>query len=369
MAFQIKRRTTRTCTVGDVQVGSEHTVAVQTMTKTKTHDVAGTLNTINEAHARGVDIVRVACPDPKSAEALPAIIKASPVPIVADIHFAPGLAISALEAGVHCVRINPGNMKLDLVRKIVDLANDKGASIRIGINSGSIMPRKGLEVNKSDMEQEMADLMVDTAINWCQTFDDWGFRNTKVSLKSSDVLTTIYTNRRFATETDVPLHLGVTEAGLIQPSTVKSSIGLGTLLGEGIGDTIRVSITGDPLDEVDVGFEILSALRLRKKNVEIVSCPSCGRDEVDGGVAGLAREVEKRLRGYKGNITVSVLGCIVNGPGEAAEADLGIAAAKDAGYLFKGETILRRVPNEDLVDELMIELKKLDAERLVQVSN
>jgi (E)-4-hydroxy-3-methylbut-2-enyl-diphosphate synthase len=224
------------------------------------------------------------------------------------------------------------------------------------------MPRKGLEV-KADMELEMADLMVETAINWCEQFDKWGFHNFKVSLKSSDVHTTIYTNREFARQTDVPLHLGVTEAGMIQASTVKSSIGLGTLLAEGIGDTIRVSITGDPLDEVDVGFEILSGLRLRKKNVEIVACPSCGRDEVDGGVETLARQVQERLKDYTGNIVVSVLGCIVNGPGEAAEADLGIAGAKDAGYLFKGETILRRVPNEKLVDELMIELYKMEKER------
>ena len=362
MSFKINRRSTRTCTVGSCPVGSGYPVAVQTMTKTKTWDVPGTLKQIEGAQDRRVDIVRVACPDDKSAAALPAIIKGSRVPIIADIHFAPGLALKALEAGVHCVRINPGNIKLDLVQKIVQLAGDKGAAIRIGINSGSIMPRKGLEV-KADMELEMADLMVNTAIEWCEKFDSWGFRNFKVSLKSSDVLTTIYTNREFARKTDVPLHLGVTEAGMLRASTVKSSIGLGSLLAEGVGDTIRVSITGDPMDEVEVGFEILSSLRLRKKNVEIVSCPSCGRDEVDGGVETLARQVEDRMRGYRGNITVSVLGCIVNGPGEAAEADLGIAGAKDAGYLFKGEQILRRVPNEKLVDELMIELHKLEKER------
>jgi (E)-4-hydroxy-3-methylbut-2-enyl-diphosphate synthase len=355
--------------VGERPVGGDHLVAVQTMTKTKTWDVEGTLRQIEGAQDKGVDIVRVACPDDKSAAALPAIIAGSRVPIIADIHFAPGLALKALEAGVHCVRINPGNIKLELVQKIVALAKDKGAAIRIGVNSGSIMPRKGLEVKQdpgaraAGMELEMADLMVDTAVQWCEQFDKWGFKNFKVSLKSSDVLTTIYTNREFARKTDVPLHLGVTEAGMLQASTVKSSIGLGTLLGEGIGDTIRVSITGDPLDEVEVGYEILSALRLRKKNLEIVACPSCGRDEVEGGVETLARQVEERLREYKGNITVSVLGCIVNGPGEAAEADLGIAGAKDAGYLFKGETILRRVPNEKLVDELMIELYKLEKER------
>ncbi len=362
MGFTTQRRKTRTCQVGALSIGSDHIVSVQTMTKTKTWDVEGTLKQLHAAQERGVDVVRIACPDPKSAEALPAIIAGSRVPIIADIHFAPGLALKALEAGVHCVRINPGNIKLDLVEKIVALAKDKGAAIRIGVNSGSIMPRKGLEV-KGDMEMEMADLMVDTAVQWCEQFDAWGFHNFKVSLKSSDVLTTIYTNREFAKQTDVPLHLGVTEAGMIQASTVKSSVGLGTLLSEGIGDTIRVSITGDPLDEVDVGLEILASLRLRKKNVEIVACPSCGRDEVEGSVTSLARQVEDRLRDYKGNITVSVLGCIVNGPGEAAEADLGIAGARDAGYLFKGETILRRVPNENLVDELMIELEKMEREQ------
>jgi (E)-4-hydroxy-3-methylbut-2-enyl-diphosphate synthase len=362
LGFEVHRRKTRVCTVGNRPIGGEHLVAVQTMTKTKTHDVSGTLAQIAAAQDKGVDIVRVACPDEKSALALPAIIAGSRVPIIADIHFAPGLAVKALEAGAHCVRMNPGNVKLELMRKIVDLARDKGASMRIGVNSGSIMPRKGLEV-RGDMEHEMADLMVETAIRWCETFDGWGFHNFKVSLKSSDVLTTIYTNREFARQTDVPLHLGVTEAGMSLPSTVKSSIGLGTLLAEGIGDTIRVSITGDPVEEVEVGLEILSALRLRRKNVEIVACPSCGRDEVDGGVETLARQVQERLKDYTGNIVVSVLGCIVNGPGEAAEADLGIAGAKDAGYLFKGEQILRRVPNERLVDELMIELHKLEKER------
>jgi (E)-4-hydroxy-3-methylbut-2-enyl-diphosphate synthase len=367
VGFEVERRSTRTCTVGNRPVGGAHLVAVQTMTKTKTHDVEGTLRQIHDAQDKGVDIVRVACPDEKSVAALPAIIEGSRVPIIADIHFAPGLAIKALEAGVQCVRINPGNIKLELVQKIVALAKDKGAAIRIGVNSGSIMPRKGLEV-RGDMELEMADLMVDTAIRWCEQFDKWGFHNFKVSLKSSDVHTTIYTNRQFAKQTDVPLHLGVTEAGMLQASTVKSSMGLGTLLAEGIGDTIRVSITGDPLDEVDVGFEILSGLRLRKKNVEIVACPSCGRDEVDGGVETLARQVQEQLKDYKGNIVVSVLGCIVNGPGEAAEADLGIAGAKDAGYLFKGETILRRVPNEKLVDELMIELYKMEKERAAEAA-
>ncbi len=367
MAFKVSRRKTRTCTVGKLPIGSDHLVSVQTMTKTKTWDVAATLKQIHAAQDVGVDVVRVAVPDEESAAALPEILKQCRVPIIADIHYAHGLALKALEGGVHCVRMNPGNVKLDLMRKIVDMARDKGRAMRIGINAGSIEPRKGLEPQKGveapDMESEMADLMVDTAIQWCEKFDGWGFHNFKVSLKSSDPLTTIYTNRRFAKLTDVPLHLGVTEAGTLEASTIKSSVGLGTLLSEGSGDTIRISITGNPVDEVRVGLDMLAALRLRKKNVDIVACPSCGRDEVDGGVEVLAREVENALKDYKGNITVSVLGCIVNGPGEAGEADLGIVGAKDAGYLFKGSTLLRRVPNNQLVPEMMKELRKLEAER------
>lgn len=363
MAFKVSRRKTRTCTLGNLPIGGDHLVSVQTMTKTKTWDVPATLKQIHAAQDVGVDVVRVAVPDEESAQALPEILRQCRVPIIADIHYAHGLALKALEAGVHCVRMNPGNVKLDLMRKIVDMARDKGRAMRIGINAGSIEPRKGLEPQKGDMETEMADLMVDTAIEWCEKFDGWGFHNFKVSLKSSDPLTTIYTNRKFARLTDVPLHLGVTEAGTLEASTIKSSVGLGTLLSEGIGDTIRISITGNPVDEVRVGLDILASLRLRKKNVDIVACPSCGRDEVEGGVEVLARQVEEALKDYKGNITVSVLGCIVNGPGEAGEADLGIVGAKDAGYLFRGEKLLRRVPNNQLVTEMMKELRKLEAER------
>jgi (E)-4-hydroxy-3-methylbut-2-enyl-diphosphate synthase len=339
--------------VGKLPIGGDHLISVQTMTKTKTDDVVGTLKQIHAAQDAGVDIVRVAVPDHAAAEALPAIIKQTRVPLIADIHYAHGLAIEALENGIDCVRMNPGNVKLDLMQKIVDLA---------GINAGSIEPRKGLQVNK-DMELEMADLMVDTAIEWCERFEKWGFKNFKVSLKSSDPLTTIYTNRRFGKLTDVPLHMGVTEAGTLEASTIKSSVGLGTLLSEGIGDTIRVSITGAPVDEVRVGLDMLAALRLRKKNVDIVACPSCGRDEVEGGVEVLARGVEDAMKGYKGNITVSVLGCIVNGPGEAGQADFGIVGAKDAGYLFKGEKLLRRIPNHLLVSELMKEIGIEEARR------
>ncbi len=362
MGFQVQRRKTRTVMVGKTPIGGDHLISVQTMTKTKTDDVAATVKQIHAAQDVGVDIVRVAVPDQEAAAALPEIIRQTRVPLIADIHYAHGLALKAFEAGIHCVRMNPGNVKLDLMQKIVAMARDTGKSMRIGINAGSIEPRKGLQVNK-DMELEMADLMVDTAIDWCERFESWGFKNFKVSLKSSDPLTTIYTNRRFAKLTDVPLHMGVTEAGTLEASTVKSCVGLGTLLSEGIGDTIRISITGNPVDEVRVGLDLLASLRLRKKNVDIVSCPSCGRDEVDGGVEVLARGVEEAMKGYKGNITVSVLGCIVNGPGEAGQADFGIVGAKDAGYLYKGEALLRRIPNHLLVSELMKEVHIEEARR------
>lgn len=367
MAFKVERRKTRTCMVGKLPIGGEHLISVQTMTKTKTDDIPGTLKQIHAAQDAGVDVVRVAVPDKAAAAALPEIIRQTRVPLIADIHYAHGLAIDALNNGIDCVRMNPGNVKLDLMRAIVDLAIKKGKAMRIGINAGSIEPRKGLQVNK-DMELEMADLMVDTAVEWCERFESWGFKNFKVSLKSSDPLTTIYTNRRFAKLTDVPLHMGVTEAGTLEASTVKSCVGLGTLLSEGIGDTIRISITGNPVDEVRVGLDLLASLRLRKKNVDIVSCPSCGRDEVDGGVEVLARGVEEAMKGYKGNITVSVLGCIVNGPGEAGQADFGIVGAKDAGYLFKGEKLLRRIPNDLLVSELMKEIAIEEARRKAENS-
>ncbi len=367
MAFKVERRKTRTCMVGKLPIGGEHLISVQTMTKTKTDDIPGTLKQIHAAQDAGVDVVRVAVPDKAAAAALPEIIRQTRVPLIADIHYAHGLALDALNNGIDCVRMNPGNVKLDLMRAIVDLAVTKGRAMRIGINAGSIEPRKGLQVNK-DMELEMADLMVDTAVEWCERFESWGFKNFKVSLKSSDPLTTIYTNRRFAKLTDVPLHMGVTEAGTLEASTVKSCVGLGTLLSEGIGDTIRISITGNPVDEVRIGLDLLASLRLRKKNVDIVSCPSCGRDEVDGGVEVLARGVEEAMKGYKGNITVSVLGCIVNGPGEAGQADFGIVGAKDAGYLFKGEKLLRRVPNDKLVAELMKEIAIEEARRKAEKS-
>jgi len=362
VAFKVERRKTRTCMVGHLPIGGDHLISVQTMTKTKTDDVAATLRQIHAAQDVGVDVVRVAVPDKAAAQALPEILRQSRVPLIADIHYAHGLALDALDAGMHCVRLNPGNVKLDLMQKIVDRAHQMGRAIRIGINAGSIEPRKGLQVNK-DMELEMADLMVDTAVEWCERFESWGFRNFKVSLKSSDPLTTIYTNRRFARLTDVPLHMGVTEAGTLEASTVKSCVGLGTLLSEGIGDTIRISITGNPVDEVRIEMHLLASLRLRKKNVDIVSCPSCGRDEVDGGVEVLARAVEEAMKGYKGNITVSVLGCIVNGPGEAGQADFGIVGAKDAGYLYKGEKLLCRVPNDKLVAALMKEIALEEARR------
>jgi (E)-4-hydroxy-3-methylbut-2-enyl-diphosphate synthase len=340
---------------GSVQVGGGAPVSVQSMTNTHTEDVAATVRQIRELEALGCQIIRVAVPAMPAAEAIAAIKPQIGIPLVADIHFDHRLALESIRRGADCVRINPGNLRSrDDVAEVVRAAADAGISIRVGVNSGSIRPRDGSSVARED---DLITLMVDAALADCEFFDSLGFRNVLVSLKASDVMTTIAANRAFAARCDIPLHLGVTEAGTREDSTIKSSIGIGTLLAEGIGDTIRVSMTGPPHDEVRVGHDILRALGLEKSGVNVVSCPTCGRCQID--LAKLVDEVKAKMPPVDRPLTVAVMGCVVNGPGEAVEADVGIAGGKGFGFVFREGKKLRKVPEERLAEELVREIRAL----------
>ncbi len=350
------RRPTRTIHKGPVPVGSGHPISVQSMTNTPTSDVVATLAQIHELEAIGCEIIRVAVPDRAAAEAIPAIRHGIRIPLVADIHFSHRLALAAIEAGADAVRINPGNLKTpEYVREVVLAARARGIPIRIGVNSGSIRPREGLEVPAA--EAELVPLMVERTMEYVHQFEDWGFRDIVLSLKASDVLSTVEAYRAVATRCDYPLHLGVTAAGPPGIGTIKSAIALGILLNEGIGDTVRVSLTGPPHKEVEVAYDILASLGLReRRHPEIVSCPTCGRCEID--LAALVEQVEKALKGAPPSLRVAVMGCVVNGPGEAADADIGVTAAKGIGYIFRKGKLLREVPAGRLAEELAAEIKK-----------
>lgn len=335
---------------------------MQGMTKTHTVDAEATVAQIREMAEAGCQIARCAVPNHRAAEELSAIKSGSPIPLIADIHFQPGLALKAIEEGVDGVRINPGNMEDgNGLRQIFNAAGERDIKVRIGVNSGSVRPRKGLEVDQEAEEarQDMAQLMVNEATDCCRLAEDIGFRNIVLSLKGSDVTTTMRAYRIAARRTAYPFHLGVTAAGPPRESIIKSSIGIGGLLAEGIGDTIRVSMTGPPVKEVEAGIRILEALDLRERTgPEIVSCPTCGRCHMD--LADVVREVQKRLEGMQTNVTVAVMGCVVNGPGEAAEADVGLAAGKEGGFIFRGGEKVRKVPASDLVEALVEEVERLE---------
>jgi len=357
---RMDRRKTRGIKVGRVAVGGGTAVSVQTMTKTDTADVAATLAEIESVAAAGADIVRVAVPDARAAAALGKIAKASPLPVVADIHFDAGLAIESIRNGAACVRINPGNMAdMEGVRAVVGEAKRAHVPIRIGLNSGSVR-RKG---EKVESEYELADLMVERALEYARSFENWGFGDIKLSLKASTAEATIYAYRKVAGLCDYPLHVGVTATGPHEYAIVKSAVGIGALLSEGIGDTIRVSLTGPPEDEVRVGREILASLGLATLPYEVISCPTCGRATLD--VAAMAKAVEeatRRLPIHKGRtIRIAVMGCEVNGPGEAKDADVGVACGLDSGLLFvRGEKV-RKVTAGKIVATLIEEAKKLIA--------
>jgi len=348
----IKRRKTRPVHVGSVKIGDDAPVIVQSMTCTDTRDIESTVAQIKRLEDAGCEIVRVAVPDHEAAEALSSIKKSISIPLIADIHFKYQLAIEAIERGADCIRINPGNTRRDRIKDVIGAAKDRDVSIRIGVNAGSL--------EKDIMEKHggpSAAALVESALRNIAFFEDLDFTAIKLSLKSSDVLTMIEAYRQISELTDYPLHLGVTEAGTIVNSAIKSSIGLGILLHEGIGDTIRVSISGDPVSEVSVAFGILRALGIRMRGPDIISCPTCGRCEID--LIGLSEEVERRLAGMKSYLKIALMGCVVNGPGEAADADIGIAGGRKTGLLFKKGKVERKIKEEEFVDVLLKEIRTM----------
>ena len=343
----IKRRISKQISIGDVKIGGGAPISVQTMCNTDTRDVEATLNQIREFEQAGCDIVRLAVLNKEAAESIKEIVKKSNLPLVADIHFDYRLAMRCIENGIHALRINPGNIgKREHTEKVVNLAKANNIPIRIGINAGSL--EKEL---KARTDLTLAEKMVESAFGHIRILEDMNYDNIKISLKSSDVQTTLEAYRLIAQKVDYPLHVGVTEAGTLKRGLIKSSVGIGTLLAEGMGDTIRVSLTENPVEEVYAGWEILKSLDLRSRGVNFISCPTCGRTQID--LISLAKKVEEKFANLDMPITIATMGCPVNGPGEASSADYGIAGAIGEGYIFKkGEIIRSRIPEKDLLNEL-----------------
>ena len=352
------RRKSRGVLVGDVPVGASAQVSIQSMTNTHTRDVTRTLEQIRRLAAAGCEIVRLAVPAIPDAEALPEIIKASPLPVVADIHFSTGMAIRALEAGAAKVRLNPGNIDdPEGLKRVIALATQLGRPMRFGVNSGSVRGAKG-----GSSKRDLAHLMIDVLIEWVRQAEKEGFRDLVLSAKASDVPTTIEAYRLLARTCDLPLHLGITAAGPMDEARTRSAIALGTLLAEGIGDTVRVSVTGDPVSEVFIARDILAELGLRPwQGLRILSCPTCGRCGVD--LIAIVEELKRRTRDITAAITVAVMGCVVNGPGEAREADVGVAAGKGHGVLFRRGEAVRKVTEAELLDALIEEIRTMAAEK------
>ena len=351
------RRKTRQLFVGQVGVGSDHPISVQSMTTTKTHDVNSTLQQIAELTASGCDIVRVACPRQEDADALATIARKSPIPVIADIHFQPRYIFAAIDAGCAAVRVNPGNIKEfdGRVKEVARAAGEAGVPIRIGVNAGSLDPRLLAKYGKATPEA-----LVESAVWEASLFEEHGFGDIKISVKHSDPVVMVEAYRRLAAETDYPLHLGVTEAGPAFQGTIKSSVAFGALLSEGIGDTIRVSLSAPPAEEIKVGTQILQSLGLRPRKLEIVSCPSCGRAQVD--VYKLADEVTAGLEGMSVPLRVAVMGCVVNGPGEARDADLGVASGNGKGQIFVKGEVIKTVPEAMIVETLIEEAMRIAEE-------
>ena len=353
----MERRRTRPIQLGKVTVGGDAPITVQSMTKTDTRDVEATLLQIWALEAAGCDIVRVAVPVREAALTLGEIKRQIRIPLVADIHFNYKLALIALEQGVDGLRLNPGNIGgRQLVMEVVKVARERRIPIRIGVNAGSL--EKDLLARYGG---PTAQGIVESALRHIQILEDCGYPEMKISLKASDPVMMIEAYRMLAGQVDYPFHLGVTEAGTPTVGTIKSAIGIGTLLSEGIGDTIRVSLAADPVEEVRVGLEILKALGLRTQGLTFVACPSCGRADVD--LVGLARAVEERMKGITANVHVAVMGCEVNGPGEARAADIGVAGGKGIGLIFKKGEVIRKVPEAQIVDALMEEVEKFIEEQ------
>ncbi len=352
------RRTTRQVRVGAVPIGGGAPVAVQSMTTTATADAASTLAQVRALAEAGADIVRLAVPDQDAAAALPAIVKGSPIPLVADIHFDYRLALAALAAGMHCIRLNPGNIgSAERVRQVVKVAAERQVPIRIGVNAGSL---------EQDIVEKhgwpTAEGMVESAERHIRILEDLGYHEIKVSLKAHDIAMTVQANRLFARRFDYPLHLGITEAGTLIAGTVKSAAGIGILLSDGIGDTVRVSLAADPVEEVKVARILLKAMGLKFGGATLTACPTCGRCSVR--MIPIAERVENRLSHLKGEVNVAVMGCEVNGPGEARAADVGIAFGHNGvGLLFRGGAIVKRMKAEELEDALVSEAEAVAAAR------
>ncbi|MER6912670.1 flavodoxin-dependent (E)-4-hydroxy-3-methylbut-2-enyl-diphosphate synthase [Streptomyces sp. NPDC000594] len=349
-----RRRTSRQIQVGTVPVGGDAPVSVQSMTTTRTSDIGATLQQIAELTASGCQIVRVACPTQDDADALATIARKSQIPVIADIHFQPKYVFAAIEAGCAAVRVNPGNIKQfdDKVREIARAAKDHGTPIRIGVNAGSLDRRLLKKYGKATPEA-----LVESALWEASLFEEHDFRDIKISVKHNDPVVMVEAYKQLAAECDYPLHLGVTEAGPAFQGTIKSAVAFGALLSQGIGDTIRVSLSAPPVEEVKVGLQILEALNLKQRGLEIVSCPSCGRAQVD--VYKLADEVTAGLEGMDIPLRVAVMGCVVNGPGEAREADLGVASGNGKGQIFVKGEVVRTVPESKIVETLIEEAFKL----------
>lgn len=341
----IKRRETKQISIGNVKIGGNAPISVQSMCNTDTRDVMATLNQIHELSEKGCELVRLAVLNAEAGDAIKDIVKKSPVPLIADIHFDYKLAIKCINNGINALRLNPGNIgKRENVEKVVTLAKQQQIPIRIGVNAGS------LEKDLLDKNIPLSEKMVLSALGHIKILEDLDFDLIKISLKSSDVLTTIEAYRSIAEKIPYPLHLGVTEAGTLRGGLIKSSVGLGTLLAEGIGDTIRVSLTENPVEEVSAGFDILKSLGLRERGVNFVSCPTCGRTQID--LIGLAKKVEERFKNFDKPITIATMGCAVNGPGEARHADFGIAGGVNEGIVFKKGEIIAKVPENQLLEKL-----------------
>ena len=349
----ILRKPTRKIRAGGIYIGGDAPITVQSMTNTDTRDAAATIEQIRRLEEAGCDIVRVAVPDGEAAEAVRTIKKAVSIPVVADIHFDYRLALECIKNGVDKIRLNPGNIgSRDRVNKVVEAARAAGIPIRIGVNSGSV-EKHILEKYKGVTPEGM----VESALGHAEILEDLGFEEIAFSIKASSVTQTIAAYRLMSQKSQYPLHIGVTEAGTLFRGTVKSSVGIGCLLSEGIGDTLRVSLTSDPVEEIKVGREILRALDIERGGIELVSCPTCGRCRID--LVSIADLLDKRLKGIKKDIKIAVMGCAVNGPGEAREADIGIAGGDGEALLFRKGEIIRKIPQDKIVEELLAEIEKM----------
>ncbi len=356
----IRRRKTRSISIGDVEVGNGAPISVQSMTNTNTADVEATVGQIHGLQEAGCELIRVAVPDIDAAKAIEDIRSQIDIPLIADIHFDSRLAVTAMEHGAQAIRINPGNLGgAKKLSRVVDAAKAHGVPIRVGVNSGSI--EKDLLHQYGYPTAAKPDALIFSALRNVQLLEERQFFDIKISIKSSDTLTTIASYRQLAEATDYPLHIGVTEAGGLIAGTVKSSVALGILLFEGIGDTFRVSLTRDPVEEIKVGWELLRSLHIRERGPEMISCPTCGRTRID--LFTLAEKVEQHLQKMETKVKVAVMGCVVNGPGEAREADIGIAGGNGVGIIFKKGEIFKKVVEDELLDVFLEELDKMEQDK------